>query len=69
MPTNCGTRVYARVAREVGVSVMTVNTVRRRFAAERLDGLVERYRSGRPKAELVLAAAEREQLQRWARRP
>ena len=61
--------VYARVAREVGVSVMTVNNVRGRFAAERLDGLLERSRSGRPKATLVLSDAERDQLQRWARRP
>ena len=61
--------VYARVAREVGVSVMTVNNVRGRFTCERLDGLLERSRSGRPKAELVLAGAERDQLQRWARRP
>jgi transposase-like protein len=61
--------VYARVAREVGVSVMTVHNVRGRFTADRLDGLVERSRSGRPKAELVLSDAERDQLQRWARRP
>jgi transposase len=61
--------VYARVAREVGVSVMTVHNVRGRFAAERLDGLLERSRSGRPKAQLVLSDVERDQLQRWARRP
>jgi transposase len=60
--------VYARVAREVGVSVMTVSNVRARFGSERLAGLAERPRSGRPKADLVLADAERDQLGRWARR-
>jgi Homeodomain-like domain len=30
--------VYARLARELGVSGMTVTKVRRRFAAERVDG-------------------------------
>jgi transposase len=58
--------VYARLAEELGVSVMTVNNVRRRFAESRLDGLVDRPRSGRPKAGLSLSDAEREQLQRWA---
>jgi len=60
--------VYADVARELGVSVMTVNNVRRRFADERVEGLRERSRSGRPKAGLVLTDVERDQLQRWARR-
>jgi len=61
--------VYARVAREVGVSVMTVSNVRARFASDRLAGLADRPRQGRPKAALVLTGAERDQLQRWARRP
>jgi transposase len=60
--------VYARLAEELGVSVMTVIHVGRRFAESRLGGLVDRPRPGRPKAGLVLAEAEREQLQRWARR-
>jgi len=60
--------VYARLAEDLGVSVMTVTNVRRRFAAERMTGLVERPRSGRPKADLVLTDTERDQLQRWARR-
>ncbi|PVY95897.1 hypothetical protein C8D89_1349, partial [Actinomycetospora cinnamomea] len=34
----------------------------------RLAGLDDEARIGRPKAELVLTDAEREQLTRWARR-
>ncbi len=60
--------VYARLADELGVSVMTVHNVRHRFAETRLAGLVDRHRSGRPKAGLSLTDAERDQLQRWARR-
>ena len=60
--------VYARLADELGVSVMTVHNIRRRFAESRLASLVDRARSGRPKAGLSLTEAEREQLQRWARR-
>lgn len=60
--------VYARLADELGVSVMTVHNVRRRFVEFRLAGLVDRPRSGRPKAGLSLSEAERDQLQRWARR-
>ncbi len=60
--------VYARLADELGVNVMTVHNVRRRFAESRLAGLVDRPRSGRPKAGLSLTAAECDQLQRWARR-
>jgi transposase len=60
--------VYARVAEELGVSVMTVNNVRHRFFESRLAGLVDRPRSGRPKAGLSLSDVERDQLQRWARR-
>jgi transposase len=60
--------VYARLADRLGVSVMTVHNVRRRFAGSGLDGLVDRPRPGRPKAGLSLTEAERDQLQRWARR-
>jgi transposase len=60
--------VYARLADELGVSVMTVHNVRRRFAEFRLDGLTDRPRPGRPKAGLALTETERDQLQRWARR-
>ncbi len=44
--------VYARLADELGVSVMTVHNVRHRFAEARLAGLTDRRRSGRPKAGL-----------------
>ena len=54
--------VYARLADELGVSVMTVHNVRRRFWS-RMAGLVDRPRSGRPKAGLSLSEAERDQLQ------
>jgi transposase len=60
--------VYERLAAELGVTVMTVGTWRKRFARERCAGLADGRRSGRPKAELVLTDAEREQLTRWARR-
>ena len=60
--------VYARLADELGVSVMTVHNVRHRFAATRLAGLTDRPRSGRPKAGLSLSDEERDELQRWARR-
>lgn len=61
--------VYAQLARELGVSTMTVTNVRRRFAESRAEGLADRPRSGRPKQALALADDERAQLQRWARRP
>ena len=60
--------VYARLARELGVSTMTVINVRKRFTVSRLDGLVDRPRAGRPKAALVLTDSERDQLRRWSRR-
>ena len=60
--------VFARLARELGVSVVTVSNIRTRFATNRLDGLCERHRSGRPRAELTLSEPERDQLSRWARR-
>ena len=60
--------VYAQLARQLGVTTMTVINVRKRFAASRLDGLVDRPRAGRPKADLVLTDDERAQLERWSRR-
>jgi transposase len=60
--------VYARLADELGVSVMTVHNVRRRFVESRLAGLIDRPRSGRPMPGLSLTEEERDQLQRWARR-
>jgi transposase len=60
--------VYARLADDLGVSVMTVHNVRRRFAESRLSGLVDRPRPGRPKVGLSLTETEQDQLRRWARR-
>lgn len=60
--------VYAKLARQLGVTPMTVSNVRKRFAESRLDGLADRPRAGRPKADLVLSDDEREQLVRWSRR-
>ena len=60
--------VYERLAAELGVTTMTVGAWRKRFARARCDGLVDGRRSGRPKAELVVTDAEREQLTRWSRR-
>jgi transposase len=57
-----------KVAVDVGVSPMTVQVWRRRFAEDRLAGLIDRQRPGRPKADLVLSPVEREQLTRWSRR-
>jgi transposase len=60
--------VYERVAADLGVTTMTVGLWRKRFARARCDGLTDGSRSGRPKTELVLTDAEREQLTRWSRR-
>src|SRR5215469_3556332 len=60
--------VNAAVAAEAGVKPQTVGSWRTRFAAEGLAGLRDRQRGGRPKAALELTAAERAQLERWARR-
>src|SRR5947199_7803815 len=58
----------ARVAAELGSTRMTVRKWRRRFAEEGLTGLADHDRPGRPVADLVLTAGERDQLTRWARR-
>jgi len=60
--------VYERVAADLGVTTMTVGKWRKRFAAARCAGLADEPRAGRPKADLVLTGAEREQLARWSRR-
>jgi transposase len=58
----------AAAARELGVAVKSVSKWRRRFAEQGLAGLEDDAPIGRPKADLVLSGAEREQLTRWARR-
>jgi transposase len=58
----------AQVAADLAVTTATVGKWRARFARDRLEGLRDGGRSGRPKADLVLSPAEREQLTRWARR-
>lgn len=60
--------VYAQLAERLGVTTMTVSNVRKRFAASRLAGLVDRPRPGRAKADVVLTEDERDQLVRWSRR-
>ncbi|MFB7860159.1 IS630 family transposase [Rhodococcus qingshengii] len=60
--------IYDHVATEVGVSRMTVNAWRRRFAQDRLAGLTDKSRPGRPKTGLELSIQEREQLTQWSRR-
>jgi transposase len=56
------------VAQRFSVSVPTVGKWRSRYAADRLVGLRDEQRAGRPKADLVLTEAERSELTRWARR-
>ena len=58
----------AGVAVEVGVTVATVRKWRGKFAAERMIGLEDAARIGRPKADLVLSETERAQLTQWSRR-
>ena len=58
----------AGAAQALGVAVKSVSKWRRRFAGQRLAGLEDDEPIGRPKADLVLAEAERAQLMRWARR-
>jgi transposase len=56
------------VADELGLSVETVRKWRSRFTGSGTAGLADAPRPGRRKADLVLTGAEREQLERWARR-
>jgi transposase len=58
----------AGAAQALGVAVKSVSKWRRQFAGQRLARLEDGAPIGRPKAELVLAEAERAQLIRWARR-
>ncbi len=58
----------AGAAQTLGMAVKSVSKWRRRFAAQRLAGLEDEAPVGQPKAELILADAERAQLERWARR-
>jgi transposase len=56
------------VAADLGLTADTVRKWRERFSASGVGGLADGARPGRPKAGLVLTGAEREQLERWARR-
>jgi len=59
---------HSRVAVDFEITVTTVAKRCRRFAEDRLAGLADESRPGRPKADLILESNEREQLDRWARR-
>jgi transposase len=58
----------AAVAQRFSVSVPTASKWRSRFATQRLTGLEDEARAGRPKADLMLTEVERAELRRWARR-
>src|SRR3981189_798646 len=53
---------------DLGVTGGSVGKGRKRFEVSGVDGLIDAERPGRPKADLVLSAGEREQLTRWSRR-
>lgn len=56
------------VAAALNLTTITVGKWRSRFAVDRLAGLDDQPRPGRHKPDLVLDAAERARLTRWARR-
>ena len=58
----------AAVGQRFSVSVPTASKWRSRFATQRLAGLEDAARAGRPKADLMLTEVERAELRRWARR-
>ena len=58
----------ARVAEAFAVTAATAGKWRRRFAEAELAGLDDSPRPGGPKADLEVTAAERAQLEQWARR-
>src|SRR4029450_6721371 len=57
----------AAVARRFSVSVPTASKWRSRFATQRLAGLEDEARAGRPKADLMLTEVEPAELRRGAR--
>jgi transposase len=57
-----------QVAADLGGTAVTVGKWRRQFAESGLAGLGDAPRPGRPKDGLELTAAERAQLEQWARR-
>ncbi|MGW5689261.1 helix-turn-helix domain-containing protein, partial [Nonomuraea sp. NPDC003754] len=58
----------AQVARDLGMNVATVRRWRAAYARGGIDALLDRPRTGRPKAGLTVTEEERVTLQRWARR-
>jgi transposase-like protein len=58
----------AQVARDLDLAESTMRKWRAAFARGGLEALADEARTGRPKAELTVADAERSVLRRWARR-
>ncbi|MBB3733964.1 transposase-like protein [Nonomuraea dietziae] len=54
----------AQVARDLGMNVATVRRWRAAYAQGGIDALLDRPRTGRPKAELTVTEEERVTLQR-----